>query len=162
MGRPVRDRDLEFATFAQSTTYLAAATRGLAGGQPWPCDLGPDLSRGFRALKVWMTLSAYGSAQLGGVVETSCALAQRLAAKIDASDRLTLMAPVKLNIVCFGITGLTNEQVDSLVADLQEEGLFAPSTTTIGGRRAIRAAFVNHRTDEADVDALVSEILRRV
>ena len=158
----VRDRDLEFATFAQATTYLAASTRGLAGGQPWPCDLGPDLSRGFRALKVWMTLSAYGSAQLGGVVETSCALAQRLAAKVDASDRLELMAPVKLNIVCFGITGLTNEQVDSLVADLQEEGLFAPSTTTIGGRRAIRAAIVNHRTDEADIDALVAEILRRV
>ena len=76
----VRDRDIEFATFAQATNYLAAATRGLAGGQPWPCDLGPDLSRGFRALKIWMTLSAYGSAQLGGVVETTCALAQRLAA----------------------------------------------------------------------------------
>jgi glutamate/tyrosine decarboxylase-like PLP-dependent enzyme len=158
----VRDRDLEFATFAQATNYLAAAPRGLAGGQPWPCDLGPDLSRGFRALKIWMTLSAYGSAQLGGVVETSCALAQRLAASVNASNRLTLMAPVKLNIVCFGIDGFTNEQTDALVADLQEEGLFAPSTTTIGGRRAIRAAIVNHRTDEADIDALVAEILRRI
>jgi aromatic-L-amino-acid decarboxylase len=158
----VRDRDLEFATFAQATNYLAAAPRGLAGGQPWPCDLGPDLSRGFRALKIWMTLSAYGSAQLGGVVETTCALAQRLAAQIRASNRLELLAPVKLNIVCFGITGFTAEQTDALVADLQEEGLFAPSTTTIDGRRAIRAAIVNHRTDEADIDALVAEILRRI
>ena len=64
----VRDPDVHFATFAQQTNYLAAGKRGLAGGEPWPCDLGPDLSRGFRALKVWMTLSAYGSAQLGGVV----------------------------------------------------------------------------------------------
>lgn len=158
----VRDRDVEFATFAQTTNYLAAATRGLANGQPWPCDLGPDLSRGFRALKIWMTLSTYGSAQLGGVVQTSCALAQRLAAKIDANDRLKLLAPVKLNIVCFGVAGFTNEQTDALVADLQEEGLFAPSTTTIGGHRAIRAAIVNHRTNEADIDALVAEILRRV
>ena len=107
-------------------------------------------------------MSAYGSAQLGGVVETCCALAQRLAAQITASDRLELLAPVKLNIVCFGVSGFSNEQIDALVADLQEEGLFAPSTTTIGGRRAIRAALVNHRTDEADVDALVAEILRRV
>ncbi|HEY1856105.1 pyridoxal phosphate-dependent decarboxylase family protein [Acidocella sp.] len=158
----VRDRDLEFATFSQATNYLAAATRGLAGGQPWPCDLGPDLSRGFRALKIWMTLSAYGSAQLGGVVETTCALAQRLAAKVRASNQLELLAPVKLNIVCFGVAGFSNEQTDELVADLQEEGLFAPSTTTIDGRRAIRAAIVNHRTDEADIDALVTEILRRV
>jgi glutamate/tyrosine decarboxylase-like PLP-dependent enzyme len=158
----VRDRDLELATFAQATTYLAAATRGLAGGQPWPCDLGPDLSRGFRALKIWMTLSAYGSAQLGGVVETSCALAQRLAAHVSASNRLELLAPVKLNIVCFAVTGFTSEQTDALVADLQEEGLFAPSTTTIAGRRAIRAAIVNHRTEEADIDALVAEILHRV
>ncbi len=158
----VRDRELEFATFAQATNYLAAAQRGLAGGQPWPCDLGPDLSRGFRALKVWMTLSAYGSAQLGGVVETTCALAQHLAAQISASTRLELLAPVKLNIVCFGITGFTAEQTDALVADLQEEGLFAPSTTTIDGRRAVRVALVNHRTDEADIDALVAEILRRI
>jgi aromatic-L-amino-acid/L-tryptophan decarboxylase len=158
----VRDRDLEFATFARATNYLAAAPRGLAGGQPWPCDLGPDLSRGFRALKVWMTLSAYGSAQLGSVVETTCALAQRLAAKIADSNRLELLAPVKFNIVCFGVSGFSAEQTDALVADLQEEGLFAPSTTTIGGRRAIRAAIINHRTKEADIDALVMEILRRV
>ena len=118
---------------------------GLAGGFPWPCDLGPDLSRGFRALKVWMTLSAYGSEALGGIVDEHCALAQRLAAHVTASNRLELLAPVKLNIVCFGINGFTDAQTADLVADLQEEGLFAPSTTTIGGRLAIRAAIVNHR-----------------
>jgi aromatic-L-amino-acid/L-tryptophan decarboxylase len=158
----VRDPAVELATFAQTTNYLAAAPRGLAGGAPWPCDLGPDLSRGFRALKVWMTLCAYGTAALGGIVEDTCALAQRLAGAVAASNRLVLLAPVKLNIVCFGVAGFSDEQTANLVADLQEEGLFAPSTTTINGRLAIRAAIVNHRTTAADIDALVAEILRRI
>jgi aromatic-L-amino-acid/L-tryptophan decarboxylase len=158
----VRDPVLHHATFAQATFYLAGAPRGLGGGQNWPCDLGPDLSRGFRALKIWMTLSAYGSDALGGIVDTTCALAQHLAARISASNRLELLAPVKLNIVCFGITGFTAAQTEALVADLQEAGLFAPSTTIIGGRLAIRAAIVNHRTIQADVDALVDEILNRL
>jgi aromatic-L-amino-acid decarboxylase len=158
----VRDPAVELATFAQATNYLAAAPRGLAGGAPWPCDLGPDLSRGFRALKVWMTLSAYGTSALGGIVDDTCALAQRLAAAVTASNRLVLLAPVKLNIVCFGVAGFSDEQTANLVADLQDEGLFAPSTTTINGRLAIRAAIVNHRTTAADIDALAAEILSRI
>lgn len=158
----VRDPAIHNATFTQPTSYLATAPRGLAGGYPWPCDLGPDLSRGFSALKIWMTLSAYGTQGLAGVVETSCALAQRLAAQVRASNGLTLLAPVALNIVCFGIDGKTSQEVLELVADLQEEGLFAPSTTMIDGRMAIRCAIVNHRTTAEDIDALVREILRRI
>jgi glutamate/tyrosine decarboxylase-like PLP-dependent enzyme len=158
----VRDAQIQQATFAQQTSYLAAAPRGLAGGQPWPCDLGPDLSRGFRALKIWMTLSAYGTDALGAIVETTCTLAQHLAARIRASNQLELLAPTCLNIVCFTVTGHDNAQISDLVADLQEEGLFAPSTTTIAGRTAIRAAIVNHRTVQADIDALVDEILERI
>jgi glutamate/tyrosine decarboxylase-like PLP-dependent enzyme len=158
----VRNAQIQQATFAQATSYLAAAPRGLAGGQPWPCDLGPDLSRGFRALKIWMTLSTYGTDALGAIVETTCALAQHLAARIRASSQLELLAPACLNIVCFTVTGHNNAQISDLVADVQEEGLFAPSTTTIAGRTAIRAAIVNHRTVQADIDALVDEILRRI
>ncbi|MDE1905973.1 MAG: cytochrome D ubiquinol oxidase subunit I [Rhodospirillales bacterium] len=158
----VRDPEIHNATFAQPTSYLAAAPRGLAGGFPWPCDLGPDLSRGFSALKIWMTLSAYGTEGLARVVENSCALASRLAGHVQASNRLVLLAPAALNIVCFGVEGKTDQQVLDLVADLQEDGLFAPSTTIINGRVAIRCAIVNHRTTEDDIDALVAEILRRV
>jgi glutamate/tyrosine decarboxylase-like PLP-dependent enzyme len=157
----VRDPALQYATFAQVTSYLAGAARGLAGGEPWPCDLGPDLSRGFRALKIWMTLSAYGTGRLGQVVEDSCTLARHLAARVAASKRLELRAPVPLNIVCFGIAGFSDAQTADLVADLQVEGLFAPSTTTIGNRLAIRVAIVNHRTERQDIDALVDEILIR-
>ncbi len=158
----VRDAALQRAAFAQSTSYLAHAARGLAGGEPWPCDLGPDLSRGFRALKIWMTLSAYGTEALGMIVDKTCALAARLAARVVASERLSLAAPVKLNIVCFRVDGFTDARTEELVASLQEDGLFAPSTTVLDGKLAIRAAIVNHRTEAADVDALVDEIMRRV
>ena len=79
-----------------------------------------------------------------------------------ASNRLELLAPVKLNIVCFGINGQGDAALADLVADLQEEGKFAPSTTIIDGRLAIRVAIVNHRTTAADIDALAEEILRRI
>lgn len=158
----VRDPDIHNATFAQATNYLAAAPRGLAGGFPWPCDLGPDLSRGFSALKIWMTLSAYGAQGLASVVDDSCSLAQRLASLVQATPALELLAPAALNIVCFGIQGKDNQDVLNLVADLQEDGLFAPSTTLIEGRVAIRCALVNHRTTEADIEALIAEILNRI
>jgi glutamate/tyrosine decarboxylase-like PLP-dependent enzyme len=89
-------------------------------------------------------------------------LAQRLAAHVRESPKLMLLAPVKLNIVCFAINGFSDAETADLVADLQEDGLFAPSTTIIGGRLAIRAAIVNHRTNATDIDALVEEILRRI
>jgi glutamate/tyrosine decarboxylase-like PLP-dependent enzyme len=157
----VRDATLQLATFSQPTSYLAAAG-GLAGGQPWPCDLGPDLSRGFRALKVWMTMSAHGADAFGAIVDKTCALAAHLARLVAASAVLELAAPAPLNIVCFRVTDMSDARTEALVAALQNAGMFAPSTTVIGGRLAIRAAIVNHRTEMSDVDALVDEIERRV
>jgi glutamate/tyrosine decarboxylase-like PLP-dependent enzyme len=157
----IRDPTLHAATFSQATNYLAAASRGLAGGQPWPCDLGPDLSRSFRALKVWMTISAYGSEKLGQIIDHTCALAKYLGQRVEQSNLLELVAPVPLNIVCFRVKNFTDAQNASLVADLQEAGLFAPSTTSLNGQLAIRAAIVNHRTIRQDIDDLADEIIRR-
>ena len=109
-----------------------------------------------------MTLAAYGTAALGRVVEQSCDLAQRLAARIEVEPALQLLAPVRLNIVCFGVKNWDDAAVEALVADIQEAGGFAPSTTRIKGRLAIRVAIVNHRTEAADIDALVGEVLRRM
>jgi glutamate/tyrosine decarboxylase-like PLP-dependent enzyme len=136
--------------------YLRHSERGLAGGEWWPCDFGPDLSRGFRALKVWLSLKTYGLDALGAVIGKTCELAQALAARVEASEELELMAPVGLNIVCFGYRGGDNA---AIVADLHDEGRVAPSSTTLGGRSAIRAAIVNHRTDLSDIEALVDGVL---
>ena len=155
----IRDPALHIQTFAQSLAYLSHDERGLAGNPPWPCDLGPDLSRGFRALKVSMTLQAYGTEGLAAVVDRSCDVAQHLARRIEREPALELLAPVTLNIVCFRVRGGTDQLQSDLVADIQEAGIAAPSTTTINGVRAIRAAIVNHRTQNDDVDTMVDALL---
>jgi glutamate/tyrosine decarboxylase-like PLP-dependent enzyme len=155
----VRDAQAHRAAFARAAAYLRSAERGLAAGEPWPVDFGPELSRGFRALKVWMTLSVYGADRLGGVAERCCALAARLAAAIHREPGLALAAPVALNVVCFRVQSLDDAAHDALAANLQEAGACVLSTTTVDGRRVLRAAVVNHRTSEADVDAVMDDVL---
>ncbi len=156
----VRDQADQLATFASSAAYLRPGARGLAANAPWPCDLGPDLSRGFRALKVWFTLQAFGADRLGAVAQQSCTIARHLAERIRAEPELELLAPVPLNIVCFRYRGTDPDNLNAeLAADLQEAGIAAPSTTVIGGALAIRAAFVNHRSRIEDADILVEAVL---
>ena len=157
----VRDGTLHRDTFASPAAYLRRETRGLAAGPPWPCDFGPDLSRGFRALKTWFTLKVYGTEALGAMISRTCALARYLEIKIAAMRELELLAPVSLNIVCFRHRGDDPDRLNAkIVADLHESGIAAPSTTTIGGRLAIRAAIVNHRTEPRDIDAMLKAVLR--
>ncbi len=157
----VRDGERHREAFAAPAAYLRRETRGLAAGSRWPCDLGPDLSRGFRALKTWFTLKTYGTEKLGAVITRTCALAAYLEARILAEPRLELLAPVQLNIVCFRYRAADADKVNGdIVIDVQESGVAAPSTTMIDGQLAIRAAIVNHRTDTSDLDALVAAVLR--
>jgi aromatic-L-amino-acid/L-tryptophan decarboxylase len=156
----VRDGEQHRATFASPAAYLQRETRGLAAGSPWPCDFGPDLSRGFRALKTWFTLKTYGLRRLGAMIEGTCALARQLEARVKAEPRLELMAPVALNIVCFRHRGKDPDALNArIVADLHESGISAPSTTRLEGKLVIRAAIVNHRTQACDINALVDAVL---
>jgi aromatic-L-amino-acid/L-tryptophan decarboxylase len=156
----VRDGRMHRSAFASPAAYLRRETRGLAAGSPWPCDFGPDLSRGFRALKTWFTLKVHGTERIGRAIVHSCDLAQYLKSRIEAAPELELLAPVQLNIVCFGYRGPEANRINAEIAvALQESGVAAPSTTTIGGRLAIRAAIVNHRTEKRDIDALVAATL---
>ncbi len=156
----VRDGADQLDAFASPEAYLARQPRGLAAGSPWPCDLGPDLSRSFRALKTWFTIIVNGTDRLGATIARSCALARHLELRVLQSPQLELLAPVALNIVCFRYRSVNaNEDNAEIVADLHESGVAVPSTTTLGGRTAIRVAIVNHRTSREDVDALVDAIL---
>jgi len=159
----VRDGQRQQQAFASSCAYLMRERRGMSAGSPWPCDLGPDLSRGFRALKTWATLKVYGMNAIGAVIQRSCELARYLECRILGSNELELMAPVELNIVCFRYRFYPDELADQLnrqiVIELQEAGAVAPSATTIAGRLSIRAAVVNHRTSHAEMDILVAATL---
>jgi aromatic-L-amino-acid decarboxylase len=157
----VRDGAAHRNAFASSAAYLRREERGLAAGSPWPCDFGPDLSRGFRALKTWLTFKVYGVEALGASISRTCELARYLEQRIAATPELELMAPVvELNIVCFRYRAEESDRVNAeIVVELQESGVVAPSTTSIKGRLAIRAAIFNHRTSPDEINALIDHTL---
>ena len=163
----VRDAELHRAAFASTASYIAMSDRGLmAGGIPFS-ERGVDLTRGFKALKVWMSLTAHGTDRLASVIEQNVEQARRLAARIEAHPELELMAPVPLNVVCFRYVPSErpdDETLDALNLEillrLQEQGIAIPSGTRLDGRYAIRVANVNHRSRESDFDALVDAVTR--
>jgi aromatic-L-amino-acid/L-tryptophan decarboxylase len=162
----VKDAAAHRAAFAARHDYLAPAERGLAGGEPWFCDYGPELSRGFRALKVWFTIKAHGIDRLAEAIARNCRQAELLGRAVESHADLELLAPVGLNIVCFRFLapGLGEDALSRLnqtiVAELQLRGIAAPSTTRIRGRTAIRVALTNHRTTTEDLAILVSAVRR--
>jgi aromatic-L-amino-acid decarboxylase len=157
----VRDGTALQETFATGAAYLGTG-EALAGGAPWFSDLGPELSRGFRALKVWFTIKEHGLARLGETIEDNCRQAAYLAERVAATPGLELLAPATLNIVCFRAHPPGAADIDALnlriVASLQRRGLAAPSTTRILGAIAIRVNLTNHRTTLADLDALIAHV----
>ncbi len=158
----IREGSLQRRTFSSPARYLAREERGAAAGEDWPCDLGPDLSRGFRALKTWMTVRRYGTERLGAMMAHTCALARFMADRVNRETSLELMAPVTLNIVCFRYRA-EPARVDALNAQiaiaLQESGIAVPSTTLVRGQRVLRVALVNHRTRARDLEALICAVL---
>jgi aromatic-L-amino-acid decarboxylase len=162
----VKDEAAHRAAFAHRRDYLAPAERGLAGGAPWFCDYGPELSRGFRALKIWFTIKAHGIDRLAEGIARNCRQAQLLGRAVASSDDLELLAPVSLNIVCFRFRAGDLDEAEltrlneAIVAELQLDGIAAPSTTRIRGRLAIRVALTNHRTTMEDLGILVSAVRR--
>jgi len=161
----IRREDLHREAFTLRREYLTAAPRGLAGGNPWPCEYGPELSRGFRALKIWFALKEHGIRRIAEKVEDNCRQAAHLAEKVEAHPELELAAPVSLNIVCLRYTapGRSKDQLKAIngeiVMDLQEQGIAAPSTTTLKGDFAIRVNITNHRTTVSDLDILIDAIV---
>ena len=152
----VRDGAMHRGAFASAASYLGRASQGLAAGEIWPCDLGPDLSRGFRALKTWFTFQVHGADKIGRAIEATCENAAHLSDALERSEIFELRAPVSLNIVCFALKpGWRDEANEAIVVDLQMRGVAAPSMTKLAGRPVIRAALVNHRTTKADVERFV-------
>ena len=123
-------------------------------------DYGPELTRRFRALKIWMAFKAYGVRALSEAIERNITLARRLAAIIDESADFERLAPVPLSIVCFRHTGGRDADAHNreLMLRIQHGGRSYLSNAVIDGRFALRVCIVNHRTSEADLVALLDEI----
>lgn len=162
----MRSEELHRRAFSERPEYLKGSERGLAAGNPWPVEYGPELSRGFRALKVWTQLAEHGTDKLGALIAQNCEQAAYLKTLVDAHPRMEVVAPVAMNICCFCYLApnLDAQAVDRLndeiVVQLQIQGLAAPSTTQVGGRNAIRVNITNHRTTRADLAVLIDEVHR--
>lgn len=160
----VRDGELHRATFATTPSYLTRMPRGVASAQPWFTDYTLDLSRDFRALKVWFTIQEHGFNGLGHAIEENVRQARLLGKMIDAEPNFELLAPVQLNIVAFRyrFPGADDSKLDrfndELVIRLQESGIAVTSSTTVGGRRAIRVCITNQRTRDDDLRILLDAL----
>jgi glutamate/tyrosine decarboxylase-like PLP-dependent enzyme len=163
----VRHEEQHHATFTAPADYLARSERGTASGPTWFSEYGVQLSRGFRALKVWMSLQEHGARKYGRLIEQNVAQAAYLTARIEQTPELELLAPTALNIVCFRYRapGLDDETLNQLnqevLLGIQEAGIAVPTGTRLRGRYAIRVANVNHRSRREDFDLLVDEVLAR-
>jgi aromatic-L-amino-acid/L-tryptophan decarboxylase len=157
----VRDAEVHRRAFSMRPAYLEGAGKGLAGGGVWPCDLGPELSRSFRALKVWFALKEHGAEAFGLSIAMNCRQAASLAAALRKTRFVEVLNEPQLDIVCFRFRppDWGESAVDALnaaiVVELQVSGVAAPSTTRIHGALAIRVNITNHRTRAEDLDLFV-------
>jgi glutamate/tyrosine decarboxylase-like PLP-dependent enzyme len=147
-----------------NASYIAETTRGvIAGGLPF-AERGLELTRNFKALKVWMSLKAHGVNTFAKMIEQNIDQARYLERSIANEPQLELLAPVSLNVVCFRFRAEMSEASlnrlnQELLLRLQESGQAAPSGTTINNCYALRAAIVNHRSKFSDFDLLIRTTL---
>ncbi|MBL4806029.1 MAG: aminotransferase class V-fold PLP-dependent enzyme [Rhodobacteraceae bacterium] len=155
----VRDGEAHRQAFSDRPEYLAEAARGLAAGNPWPVEYGPELSRGFRALKIWAQINEHGVDRLGQAITRNVEQAKLLERLVLDHPKLEMVAPVAAQIVCFRHVG-SDELNAEIVLRLQESGIAAPSTTQINGQLAIRVNITNHRTTDDDLLILVEAVTK--
>jgi glutamate/tyrosine decarboxylase-like PLP-dependent enzyme len=162
----VRHEAAHRKTFSLTPEYLEHGTRGLAAGQLWFSDYGLQLSRGFRALKVWMSIKEHGVDRFGRMMARNVEQAHYLGQLIEKEQNMELLAPIGLDIICFRFNPgrLDDETLNALnkeiLIQLQEQGICAPSYTTLHGRYCLRVAIANHRSVQDDFDVLVKEVVR--
>ena len=176
----VRDAGVLRATFAHDAEYTRVIDSAPAESFAF-WDWTPELSRRFRALKVWMTLRACGAAAMRAAVEKDLACAARLAAAIDAAADFERLAPIELSIVCFrhvpeaaraalaaAPEPVQRERVERaldawnerLLVAVQRDGGSYLSNAGVAGRFALRACVMNHRTTLEDMDRLLADVRR--
>lgn len=147
-----RRRDLQVRVFQNAAAYL-----GLPTDDPDFVHLTPQNSRRLRALAAWFALMAYGREGHREVVERCVAQARRLGAMLAETPGVRLLAPVRLNVVCFAVESRElGEVLDAVTAS--GDAFLTP--TVYNGQKAIRAAFSNWRTTSVDTDRVHAAIVK--
>ena len=128
-------------------------------------DFGVELSRRFRALKVWLTLQYYGTQRIAEAVSEDISLAAYLGELVSEAEDFELLAPVELSICCFRYVpraGMSeaelNELNEQVMALVQKGGRAYVSNATVNGRFALRACITNFRTTKADIEETIAAV----
>src|SRR5882724_6857748 len=164
-----RNPEIARAAFAYEAEYTRMF--GEEADEAFVCwDYGPELSRRFRALKVWMLLKGVGLDSLGAAIESNLACARYLESMVRASDDFEMVAPVQLSIFCFRhvpvqLRNQSPKAIDGfnerLLVAVQRDGSSYLSNATLSGRFALRGCVLNYRTTLRDMEILLDD-LRRV
>jgi len=147
----IRDASAHRDAFEVMPEYLQSTARGLASGH-WLNDYGLQTSRGFKALKIWMSLKEHGVEKFGRLIDQNIAQAHYLSGLIEAEPLLELVAPTNINIVCYryrpaGADGALLKTLNTeIMLRMQEAGVASVSDTTVRGEHCLRVAINNHRT----------------
>ncbi|MEO7156995.1 MAG: pyridoxal-dependent decarboxylase [Vicinamibacterales bacterium] len=147
------------AAFSEGAGYIdVVADRDMSDYAYW--DHSPELSRRFRALKIWFVLKLHGAQAIQQAIDGNIDVARHLAQAIEASRDFELMAPVPLSIVCFRYRDGDDAFNKRLMVEVQRDGDSYLSNATLAGRFVLRACIVNFRTTRADVERLLDTIRR--
>lgn len=162
----VKDRAVHERAFSLTPSYLTDEGRGvIAGGLPF-ANRGIELTRNFKALKVWLSFKSHGVDAIARVIEQNVAQAREFGRRVAALPDMVVAAPVSLNVVCFRFApaGMSPEQQDALNKEIllrvQETGLAVISGSRIGGRYVMRVACSNHRSTWKDFETLLAGLKR--
>ena len=149
-----RHPELQLAVFQNSAVYLGGLSEN-----PSLVHWTPQNSRRFRALPAWMTLLAYGRSGYRDIVERNCTQARWLGEKIKQSAGFKLLAPVRLNCVCFTLADEPDlPTIQSYLAKVRDDGRIFLTPTIYKGQPAIRAAFSNWQTEQRDFGDLLGSV----
>lgn len=162
----VRDAAFLRDAFSLVPPYLRTDEGKGFGGSPWYSEYGFQQTRGYRALKLWVTLAHAGRRGLEEVVSRHNRLARHLARLVAEAPDLELCAPVTLSIVCFRFrrpgARCSEQELDALnkrlVEAVQSGGRAFITGTLLGERYVLRACVLHYGTTEGDVAALIQEI----
>ncbi len=162
----VKEREKVEDTFAMEASYLSYHERGLASGVRALKDRGPELSRGMRGLKLWMTIKEHGIDKFSRLTEQNVKQAKYLGELVSSCGELELSTPVTSNITCFRyLAGSRDQEFNNrlnkeILMTLHEEGIAVPTYTILDGCYVIRVAITNHRSRKEDFEELVKEVKR--
>jgi glutamate/tyrosine decarboxylase-like PLP-dependent enzyme len=153
-----KHKKLQLKVFQNSAAYLGDPEKS-----PDYFHYTPENSRRWRALPAWFSIVAYGKEGQREIVERNCQLAFRFGDGISASSTFRLLAPVKMNVVCFTLSesGTTMEKIQKFLADVRDDGRVFFTPTIYKGTPAIRAAISNWQTQTEDID-LALQVLNEI